>query len=112
MTTDRVDTGTERTPLYDIPLIESLPINGGMRQALPSRRDLEQVMKLNQRFVAGYEVLLAHYVNTTSERDTLRAQLSRAKEAMHTAIVKIDDGSPHHARGVLDAALGEMEDEG
>lgn len=47
-----------------------------------------------------------------AERDTLRTQLDRAKEAMNTAIVKIDDGSPHHARGVLDAALGEMEVEG
>jgi len=34
-----------------------------------------------------------------AERDTLRS-------AMQSAIVLIDDGSPHKAHGVLDAALG------
>ena len=47
-------------PVYGVRLIRELPI-GGMFQAMPSRRDLEQVREISERTVAGYEVLLQHY---------------------------------------------------
>jgi hypothetical protein len=52
----------ETGPIYGVELIDDLPLGTGMmRQAMPSRDDLERVMERNQRTVAGYEVLLAHY---------------------------------------------------
>lgn len=47
-----------------------------------------------------------------SERDTLRSQITAATEAMHCAVLKIQDGSPHHAEGVLSDAIARLEDEG
>lgn len=47
-------------PIYGVTLIDSLPI-GGMRQAMPSRSDLDQVRQVNERTVAGFEVLLSTY---------------------------------------------------
>ena len=46
-------------PIYGVKLIATLPLNGGMLQAMPSRGDLEFVAKRNQRVAAGYEVVLA-----------------------------------------------------
>ena len=58
---------SETGPIYNVPLIDSLPFAAdkpdGMRQAMPNRRDLEQVNKISGRTAAGYEVLLAHYLN-------------------------------------------------
>jgi hypothetical protein len=55
---DREEVG----PVYGVKLIDSLPLNGGtMYQAMPSRADLEQVRKINERVAAGFEVLLGHY---------------------------------------------------
>lgn len=49
-------------PLYRVQLIDSLPLgDGGFSQAMPSSEDLRQVQQLNQRVVAGYEVLLKHF---------------------------------------------------
>jgi len=55
---------SETGPIYGVELLDSLPIGDGtMRQALPSRVDLEGVKdyRQGQRVVAGYEVLLEHY---------------------------------------------------
>lgn len=52
---------SENGPIYGVELIGSLPLDSGMRQALPSRRDLLFVRKISERTVAGYEVLLEHY---------------------------------------------------
>lgn len=89
----------ERGPVYGVELLESLPLDGGsMRQALPSRRDLEHVRKVNERTAAGYEVLLEHYRRLQAENGRLRAKLQRVRDwLMHLAyseggIVKeIDD---------------------
>ena len=55
---DREEVG----PVYGVKLIDSMPLNGGtMYQAMPSRADLEQVRKVNERVAAGFEVLLGHY---------------------------------------------------
>ena len=48
-------------PIYGVELLDSLPLDGGMRQALPSAEDLVQVRNVSERTVAGYEVLLEHY---------------------------------------------------
>ena len=48
-------------PVYGVELITDLPLDGGMRQAMPSRRDLQQVREISERTAAGYEVLLEHY---------------------------------------------------
>lgn len=53
---------TETGPIYNVPLIDTLPLGyGGMWQQLPSRQDLEDVRTMSQRTVAGYEVLMKHY---------------------------------------------------
>ncbi|CAK8989694.1 Replicative DNA helicase, partial [Durusdinium trenchii] len=52
----------ETGPVYGVPLIRELPLDtGSMRQAMPSRHDLELVRQRSQRAVAGYEILLARY---------------------------------------------------
>jgi hypothetical protein len=38
------------------------------------------------------------------------ADIARLREAMHTAVLKIQDGAARHAEGVLVAALAESED--
>ena len=49
-------------PVYDVQLIESLPLGGGdMVQQMPSREDLMECGRRFQRVAAGYEVLLHHY---------------------------------------------------
>lgn len=64
----------ETGPLYCIPLIEFLPMVDTMRQAMPSRDDLEDcILKDCDRVAAGYEVLLAHYHRVCEERDKWKA---------------------------------------
>jgi xanthine dehydrogenase iron-sulfur cluster and FAD-binding subunit A len=49
-------------PVYGtVPLIHSLPLSLGMRQAMPSRDDLEKALTRHSRLCAGYEVLLAAF---------------------------------------------------
>lgn len=50
-------------PIYGVELIDTLPLGkGGMLQAMPNRDDLREIAGHHERVVAGYEVLLAHYV--------------------------------------------------
>jgi hypothetical protein len=66
----------EHGPIYNVPLIDSLPLTeGGMRQAMPSRADLDAVHYRHDRVVAGYEVLLAHYQESQAQLSALRAEL-------------------------------------
>lgn len=59
----------ETGPVYGVPLIDTLPLGtGGMLQQMPSRHDLEECQKRHQRVVAGYEVLLAHYLELLENR--------------------------------------------
>ena len=53
-----------------------------------------------------------HSVDEMNTLDQLRSQLTEATEAMHCAVLKIQDGSPHHAEGVLSDAIARLEDEG
>jgi len=79
----------EKGPIYGVELIDDLPLNGGMRQAMPSRRELEQVAEDNERVVAGYEVLLAHY-------SRLRAEVEGWKETLIQVLEQAcGDGSRH-----------------
>lgn len=59
-------------PIYGVPLIDELPLSGGMFQAMPSRDDLIQVKKISQRTVAGYEVLMHKW---TTRDDGLKIHL-------------------------------------
>ena len=58
----------DKGPIYGVELIDSLPMDPnrpkGMRQAMPSQSDLEGIKdyRQGQRVVAGYEVLLNHYL--------------------------------------------------
>lgn len=55
-------------PIYGVELLETLPLGTGvMLQAMPSRDDLKQVMRINQRTVAGFEVLTDHYRHQCEE---------------------------------------------
>ncbi|MCK9434824.1 MAG: hypothetical protein M0R32_08425 [Candidatus Cloacimonetes bacterium] len=66
-------------PVYGQPLIDSLPIGGGLMQAMPSENDLKDAQKMHQRLVAGYEVLLLHYQRQKKE-------LHEAKECLRDAM--------------------------
>lgn len=53
------DMTKEQGPVYGVPLIDTLPLGtGGMLQQMPSQSNLHQCRKLNERVVAGYEVLM------------------------------------------------------
>lgn len=87
-------------PIYGVELpLDSKPIGGGMTQAMPSRRDLENVARANihgaMRVAAAYEVLVSDIqdllkllddyrgaleMNRSTKRD-LREQLKKANEA-------------------------------
>lgn len=52
---------SENGPIYGVELIDTLPLGkSGMLQAMPTRDDLRSVRC--ERVAAGYEVLLAHYL--------------------------------------------------
>lgn len=60
-------------PVYGVELLDSLPLGGGYRKALPDAADLERVRGISERTVVGYEVLLEHYRMVKAERDILLA---------------------------------------
>ena len=69
----------ETGPIYNVPLIEILPLRiGGMTQAMPSRRDLENMREVcgGQRVVAGYEVLLFEWRREKAITHVLAEQLT------------------------------------
>jgi hypothetical protein len=85
-------------PIYDsVPLIDSLPMPGGhMTQAMPSRADLEHAAKdrRNMRVVAGYEVLLATYINL---REAAEGLAKAAKWALAAPYAKaVPENVGHH----------------
>jgi hypothetical protein len=59
---------SETGPIYNVPLIDSLPI-GGMFQQMPSRDDLMECSKRHMRVAASYEVLLNHYQQEIQKRE-------------------------------------------
>lgn len=59
---------SEKGPIYGVELIDSLPLGkSGMLQAMPTRDDLRSVRC--ERVAAGYEVLLAHYLELKKRVD-------------------------------------------
>ena len=63
----------ERGPVYDVQLIESLPLGGGgMMQEMPDREDLMACGKQFRRVAAGYEILLYHYQLQTDRLKLLK----------------------------------------
>lgn len=82
---------TERGPIYGVQLIEILEMplrDGGMRQAMPSRGDLEGVrnFRQGQRVVAGYEVLLNEW-----RRQAGIANILADEVAQHTGRTVLDE---------------------
>ena len=59
----------ETGPVYNVVLIDVLPIGFGMSQAMPSRSDLCAAQRVNERVVAGYELLLESYRDVCRVRD-------------------------------------------
>lgn len=59
----------QATPLYGIVSdLKSLPIGSSMLQALPSCNDLQAALDDgHERLVAGYEVLLSHYLEALAD---------------------------------------------
>lgn len=52
---------SEKGPVYGVPLLDTLPLSGGMMQQMPGREELEDVRRTSERVVAAYEVLVHHY---------------------------------------------------
>lgn len=66
-------TTDETGPIYGVPLIDTLPLgNGSMLQQMPDRFELDVTRKMSERTVAGYEVLLGHYLNQCDEVERLK----------------------------------------
>lgn len=76
----------EKGPIYGVELIDTLPLGkaGGMLQAMPNRDDLRGVRCA--RVAAGYEVLLAHYLELRNQ------QPAEPTYTMSQAIDRIVDG--------------------
>jgi hypothetical protein len=72
---------TGHGPIYGVELIDNLNLGtGSMRQAMPSRLDLQEVAKISTRTVAGYEVLLSHYRDQQQRIAKLEAALRETSE--------------------------------
>lgn len=65
-------------PIYGtVPLLDSLQLGRtAMTQALPDRQDLQEVQRVNERVVAGYEILLWHYYRQCQIANTLADSLA------------------------------------
>ena len=77
-------TEVEVGPTYNVPLLDSLPLNlgatTGMYQALPSRQDLQDAIAVGAagRLTSGYEVLLNYYYEQQKEIEGLELMLKAA----------------------------------
>ena len=66
-------------PVYGVKLLDCLPLNNGMLQALPRRAELKQVVEISLRTAAGYEVLISHF------RDSQK-RVSELEDAIRSVI--------------------------
>lgn len=57
----------EHGPVYGVLLLDTLPLNGGMSQKMPSRDDLNDVRQISERTAAAFEVLTSHYRNAMAK---------------------------------------------
>lgn len=88
------DDTTKKGPVYSVDLtIDTLPIGGGMTQQLPSASDLARVKEVSERTAAGYEVLMAHYIDLRASLASAESRLAIAVEALE-AWVQYDDADP------------------
>lgn len=83
----------ETGPFYEVELIKSLPAGGGMTQAMPSRKDLQEVIGVNDRVVAGYEVAIATLQERDKEIQSLTERLAKA-EGVVEKLPETADGVP------------------
>jgi hypothetical protein len=70
-------------PIYGVELLDALPLDGGMMQAMPNWRDLEQTREHNDRVAAGFEVLTEHYRRQAAEIERLRDELDKPASGYH-----------------------------
>ena len=83
---------SERGPIYDVELIDALPINygteGGILQAMPSRPDLQNVKDCGygSRMAAGYEILLNTWRMQGQELADIQATLDHHVRACQRGI--------------------------
>lgn len=92
---------TEYGPIYNVELIDSLPISStGMVQAMPSRVDLILARTVSERTVAGYEMLLATYQElaySEAQYEKLAAQFDALTKRLVGDAVELDKAR-HAAR--------------
>ena len=67
-------------PIYSVELLDSLPMPGGMIQAMPSRAELEVLKDKHTRVVAGFEVLTYHYRHLLALYELAEKELEIARE--------------------------------
>lgn len=79
-------------PIYGVPLIDYLPLEDGMRQAMPSRPDLELVRHCSSRTVAGYEVLLASHQRLLEACKAASLHVDELRHAWLTGAITERDG--------------------
>lgn len=95
---------TEKGPIYGVPLIDDLPLGTGpMKQAMPSSDDLAAVAEINQRTVAGYEVLLAHYQDLRCRFSILHEMADRLRIELKSCAARHNNEWPEEERERLDA---------
>jgi hypothetical protein len=81
----------ELGPVYNVELIERLPLHGScFFQAMPNRRDLIQVQQVNERAAAGYEVLLSHYLELKALTEKLQKQVDSGRDALSSVAGAIE----------------------
>jgi hypothetical protein len=100
---------TQTGPIYGVPLLSVLPLDDGtMKQALPSRQDLEDVLATHingdDRVVAGFEVLTEHYRRAKELADIL---IGGVRDLQRHCKVAIEEDPTRIPPGVL-AVIGGM----
>jgi len=97
-------------PVYGVELIDSLPIgNSGFKQAMPGRKDLEQVRKSNERVAAGYEVLLAHYQELKkTQRDWIHYETERPPEGVPVLFCNVSDSDEYERKAEIGVWKGQL----
>lgn len=85
---------TETGPIWNVPLIDTLPLGEQVRQQMPSRKDLAMCGSFcgasGSRVALAYEVLLAHYHKVCEERDLLKRILSKVQLTQALEHIELD----------------------
>lgn len=66
----------KKGPVYGVPLLDTLPLCGGMLQQMPSVAELADVRQTHERVVAAYEVLTNAYREEQNKVAVLKSLLA------------------------------------